>query len=84
MYILDKQIDLGNLLLYIEIEYERAPWVPATGLDPPEGGEIDQERVYVSLAVGETYEVFRRQMGGWEADLDRLALEWVRDNQCLN
>ena len=77
MYILDYRIDLNGVALYVEIEFERSPLVRATRLDPPEGEDITLNRVYVSLAVGTTYEVGRRQMGGWEKDLDRLALDWV-------
>ncbi|RKZ92078.1 MAG: hypothetical protein DRQ40_09155 [Gammaproteobacteria bacterium] len=77
MRILDHQLELDNMLLYVEIEFDVTPLVPATYIDPPEGGEVEISRVYVSLAVGETYEVYRREMGGWQEDLDRIATDWI-------
>ena len=84
MRILDHQLELDNMLLYVEIEFDVTPLVPATYIDPPEGGEVEIGRVYVSLAVGETYEVSRRQMGGWQEDLDRIATDWVCENTPLD
>jgi len=80
MYVLDKQIELGGMVLYAEIEFNRLPITPATLTDPEEGGEVDLLGVYVALAEGETYDVPRRRMNGWERDLDRLALDWVREH----
>lgn len=77
MYVYETDIEIRGMGLTIEIEFSRAPLIPACGFDPPEGGDIDLLNVYVVRVVGETYELRRWGMEGWEEDLDRLATTYV-------
>lgn len=73
-------IELDNgITLEVGMEYTISTPIPATYLDPPEGGEIELLDVWVDSVEGATYEKDRADMGDWKKPLDDLAWSLVDD-----
>ena len=74
----DAELELDGICVGVTIEYDVSPYVPATYMDPEEGGEVeDILSVHVNYALGETYDLNREEIGSWVDDLELLALEYV-------
>jgi hypothetical protein len=78
----ETEITLGNMELCIQIEFSVTPYIPATYYDPPEGGEIEIDDVWVSNVSGGTYDLDRSEISiDWLEILDEQAWDAVfRDN----
>jgi hypothetical protein len=74
----ETEITLGNMELCIQIEFSVTPYIPATYYDPPEGGEIEIDDVWVSKVSGATYDLDRHEIDdGWLKTLDKEAWDAV-------
>jgi hypothetical protein len=72
--------DWNGKFAEIEIEYDYCPGLCPSmtsrdGWDPGWPAEVE----IISVEVGHFEGIDRQDMGGWEKDLDRLALDYVLD-----
>lgn len=76
-------IELGNMEIGVEIEYDVSRYIPATYMDPPEGGEVeDILSVRILWVEGCDYSLLKRDLGDWLPDLERLAYDYVDQHFC--
>jgi len=73
-------IEANDLVLGIEVEYRVTPRIPATRLDPPEGGEIEIDSVYVMTVEDHGGCKERRDIGQRAVALDQLAWDTVDED----
>jgi len=72
-YSFDTKVYLNALTVEVTVEFDRSLLIPATYMDPPEGGDIEITGVQVNRVIGVEYDLKRGEFNSWEEDVQELA-----------
>ena len=80
MYCSDIMLNIGAITMEAEVCFTRSPFIQATRLDPPEGGELEITGVWVKWICGVDYDKERALFQSWAPILDDMAWEVIEND----